>query len=63
MTYCFLPYDTLREYRPHTVFIDQKPGVINCSGDTCKICRVSTAAVTWKEIDRLVKEMFGRRKE
>lgn len=56
------PHDTLREHRPHTVFMDAKPMSINCPGEACQICRGATAIGNWKEIERMIQERFrGKR--
>lgn len=59
---CPFPAETAHEYRPHTVFWESKAHVVNCIGAQCRICRGAAAAVSWKEVDGIVKEMFGRRK-
>lgn len=57
---CPFPEASARDYRALTVFMDGRPFVLNCS-DTLynKICRGAAAGVNWKEIERLVKKIFG----
>lgn len=64
MSYCFLPYETLQLYRPHTVFVDTKPYTIACRGETaCKVCRVMSATVNWKDVEAMIKKLFGKEGE